>query len=178
MSNHSYNSHETKRMIELHGLPLASFRSRFFAFGIDFIIIFIIFIALIMLYSKFAIKLGLLQIAEDVNLQFDLKHWYSLVFVVVYFTLFNYFGKGRTLGKMIFGIRTISLVHDRLNLWHSFERSLGYAASALEMGFGFIQYFIHPNKRTVHDRIAETIVIVDPKKEKKKKVKKEEVDEE
>jgi uncharacterized RDD family membrane protein YckC len=36
---------------------------------------------------------------------------------------------------------------------------LGYGASTLELGFGFIQYFIHPNRQTVHDRIAETIVI-------------------
>ena len=39
------------------------------------------------------------------------------------------------------------------------KRALGYGASALEFGFGFIQYFIHPNRRTVHDRIAETIVV-------------------
>jgi hypothetical protein len=48
-----------------------------------------------------------------------------------------------------------------MSLWHSFERALGYGASALEFGFGFVQYFIHPNRRTVHDRMAETIVIRD-----------------
>jgi uncharacterized RDD family membrane protein YckC len=52
-------------------------------------------------------------------------------------------------------------VHRRMTLWHSFERALGYGASALELGFGFFQYFIHPNRRTVHDRIAETIVVRD-----------------
>jgi hypothetical protein len=51
------------------------------------------------------------------------------------------------------------LRHDRLSLWHCVERALGYGASALELGFGFFQYFIHPNRQTVHDRIAETIVI-------------------
>lgn len=30
---------------------------------------------------------------------------------------------------------------------------------SLEVGFGFLQYFTHPNRQTVHDRIAETIVI-------------------
>ena len=55
------------------------------------------------------------------------------------------------------GIRVISIVHHRMGLWHSIERALGYGASALE--FGFVQYFIHPNRRTVHDRMAETIVI-------------------
>jgi len=51
------------------------------------------------------------------------------------------------------------LAHERLNLWHSIERALGYGASMLEFGFGFLQYFIHPNCQTVHDRIAETIVV-------------------
>lgn len=76
-----------------------------------------------------------------------------------YFGLATYFGKGRTPGKRIMKIRVVSLVHDRLSLWHSIERALGYAASALE--FGFMQYFVHPNRRTVHDRIAETIVVDD-----------------
>jgi uncharacterized RDD family membrane protein YckC len=48
-------------------------------------------------------------------------------------------------------------------LWHAIERALGYGASALELGFGFLQYFIHPNKQTVHDRIAETIVVKEGK---------------
>jgi hypothetical protein len=53
----------------------------------------------------------------------------------------------------------VSLVHERLTLWHCMERTLGYSASSLEGGFGFLQYFKHPNCQTVHDRIAETIVV-------------------
>ena len=44
-------------------------------------------------------------------------------------------------------------------MWDSIERALGYGASALEAFFGFFQYFIYPTHRTVHDRIAETIVV-------------------
>jgi uncharacterized RDD family membrane protein YckC len=51
-----------------------------------------------------------------------------------------------------------------LSLWHCIERALGYAASALEAGFGFAQFFLHPNRQTVHDRIAETIVVADPRR--------------
>ena len=80
---------------------------------------------------------------------------------MLYFGLATYFGKGRTPGKRLLGIRVVSLVYQRLGLWHSIERALGYAASALEFGFGFLQYFVHPNRRTVHDRIAETIVVVE-----------------
>jgi uncharacterized RDD family membrane protein YckC len=57
----------------------------------------------------------------------------------------------------------VSLNHERLSLWHAIERALGYAASSLEAGFGFLQYFTHPNRQTVHDRIAETIVVVTPR---------------
>ena len=42
------------------------------------------------------------------------------------------------------------------------ERALGYGASALEGGFGFIQYCIHLNHCCVHDRITETIVVKNP----------------
>jgi len=46
-----------------------------------------------------------------------------------------------------------------MTFFQSIERALGYGASFLEAGFGFIQFFINPNRRTVHDRIAETIVV-------------------
>ena len=84
-----------------------------------------------------------------------------LLFLVLFFGLSVYLGNGRTIGKRMMGIRVISIVHHRMGLWHSIERALGYGASALEFGFGFVQYFIHPNRRTVHDRMAETIVIRD-----------------
>jgi len=83
---------------------------------------------------------------------------------VLFFGLSVYLGNGRTLGKRVMGIRVVSLVHHKMSLWHSFERALGYGASALEFGFGFVQYFIHPNRRTVHDRMAETIVIRDKRR--------------
>jgi len=80
---------------------------------------------------------------------------------VLSFTLWIWLDGGRTPGKRLFVIRVVSLAHERLSLWHSLERALGYGASALEAGFGFFQYFIRPDRRTVHDRIAETIVIAE-----------------
>jgi len=88
-----------------------------------------------------------------------LKIILKLLIPVLYFGLITWAANGYTLGKRIFKIRIVSTNHKRLTLWHSIERSLGYYASALEFGFGFIQYFIDYNRRTVHDRIAETIVI-------------------
>jgi uncharacterized RDD family membrane protein YckC len=66
---------------------------------------------------------------------------------------------GLTLGKRLLRIRVVSLVHMKTTLWQAVERALGYGASMLEGGFGFVQFFIHPNHCYVHGRIAETIVI-------------------
>jgi uncharacterized RDD family membrane protein YckC len=144
-------------MAELHDAPLASFGRRAVAFILDFLLAWVIFLALLFTVGRLAVRYGF--VTEDINLKFDFEHWYSLLILVLYFALATYWGKGRTPGKWLCGIRVVSLVHERLSLWHSIERGLGYGASLLEFGFGFVQFFIHPNRRTVHDRIAETIVI-------------------
>jgi uncharacterized RDD family membrane protein YckC len=156
---YTYNAHETERMKAVHGLPLASFASRTAAFVFDFLLAFAIFLGMLMLAAPLLIRLGL--VTGDVNLKFDFQHWYSIVALVIYFGFATFVGNGKTPGKWVFGIRVVSLVHERMSIWHSFERALGYGASCLEFGFGFAQYFIHPNRRTVHDRIAETIVVRD-----------------
>jgi uncharacterized RDD family membrane protein YckC len=160
----TYNAHETERMQQVHGTGLASFKARAVAFVIDILVAFLMFVAALILGVRVGSRLGLLNLETNVNLEFDLHHWYSIIFVVLYFGLSTYLGNGKTLGKWLMGIRVVSLAHERMSLWHSFERALGYGASALEFGFGFIQYFIHPNRRTVHDRIAETIVVKEEKK--------------
>jgi uncharacterized RDD family membrane protein YckC len=99
-----------------------------------------------------------------------LKIIFKLSIPVLYFGLITYFTNGYTFGKRIFRIRIMSTNHNHLTLWHSIERSLGYYASSLEFGFGFLQYFIDYNRRTVQDRIAETIVIKVKKNEKTKKI--------
>jgi uncharacterized RDD family membrane protein YckC len=160
----TYNAHETERMQQVHGTRLASFKARAVAFVTDILVAFLLFVAALILGVRVGSRLGLLNLETNVNLEFDLHHWYSIIFVVLYFGLSTYLGNGKTLGKWLMGIRVVSLAHERMSLWHSFERALGYGASALEFGFGFIQYFIHPNRRTVHDRIAETIVVKEEKK--------------
>jgi uncharacterized RDD family membrane protein YckC len=149
-------------MAELDGVPLASFGARAVAFVIDFAIAALSFGALGMGGATIAIKLG--WIPDNVHIDFDPfhhEHWQSAIYFVLFIAASNYIGNGATIGKRIMKIRAVSLVERRLSLWHSFERALGYGASALEAFFGFFQYFIHPARRTVHDRIAETIVVTE-----------------
>ncbi len=160
-----YDPAHAERMQELAGVRLASFPARAAALLIDCLLASVLFVALIAVLIaliKFIPALRAWEAHRDIHIEMNFVHnWYSLVYTVIFFGLALYWGRGRTPGKRLMKIRVVSLRHHHLSLWHCIERALGYGASALELGFGFFQYFIHPNRQTVHDRIAETIVVVD-----------------
>jgi uncharacterized RDD family membrane protein YckC len=160
---------------QLEGQELADFMRRFIAILIDLVVLILILYVIGTLLDyfgliDFGLKIGISSdktssIVPDINngIHINVPEFLKIIFKlsipVLYFGLITYCTNGYTLGKRIFRIRIISTNHKHLTLWHSIERSLGYYASSLEFGFGFLQYFIDYNRRTVHDRIAETIVI-------------------
>jgi len=172
---HFYDASKIKHSRQLQGMELAGFTRRFLALLTDLtlLIIIIYLIGTILDYFgliDFGLKIGIssdkttdcipgINNGTHINLPEYLKIIFKLLIPVIYFGLIAYFTNGYTIGKRIFKIRIVPTNHKHLTLWHSIERSLGYYASALEFGFGFLQYFIDYNRRTVHDRIAETIVI-------------------
>jgi len=147
-----------QRARDLEGTQLASFRARAWAFTLDLLIVLLL---VILVGLPRALKNRAHDPTGHLIVHFEPFHGISggLVALVVYFGFATYLGRGQTLGKRLLRIRVISLVHDHLSLLHCVERALGYGASALEGGFGFLQFFTHPNRQTVHDRIAETIVV-------------------
>jgi uncharacterized RDD family membrane protein YckC len=147
-------------MRSLEGLPLASFGRRAWAFLIDFALAAALFAAVAIPAGTFWERMHPGEHAQIV-FTFGGKegNWYSIIFLTAYFTLCSYATNGLTLGKRLCEIRILSTVHERLTLWHAFERALGYGVSAGELGLGFLQYFTAPNCRTTHDRIADTIVV-------------------
>lgn len=166
-----YNPHETARAESLAGAPLATFGQRFAAISIDFFFVFATYIpASILLQYMVQQRLHIheeLYRSANVHVTFDLHALFEVawtVWLVLYFGLFVWKTNGLTPGKRRLRIRVLSLTHQRISLWQAIERALGYGASALEAGFGFLQYFLYPNHRCVHDRIAETIVVRDPGK--------------
>jgi uncharacterized RDD family membrane protein YckC len=161
----TYNSHETQRMHELNGKELASFLPRLAAFILDIVCASILFLIIGTIIETVGIP-GWFNYKKELVLTFY-GNWYSVVWFVIYFGLSAFWGNGKTIGKWIMGIRIVSLIHNKLSFWHAMERALGYGASLLEFGFGFIQFFIHPYRRTVHDRISETIVVAENKKKSK-----------
>jgi uncharacterized RDD family membrane protein YckC len=174
-ATHYYDSSKLMHSNQLEGQELAAFTSRFFALFIDLLLLVtVLFVVGTILDSLGLIKFGLTigvsseksieplpQINNEAHIVIPeyLKILFKLLIPVIYFGLISCITNGYTLGKRIFRIRIVSTTHKHLTLWHSIERSLGYYASSLEFGFGFLQYFIDYNRRTVHDRIAETIVI-------------------
>jgi uncharacterized RDD family membrane protein YckC len=174
-ATHYYDASKIKHSNQLKGLELAGFTHRFFAILIDLISLFVILYVTgtILDYFgliDFGLKIGIssdktindipgIKNGTHFNLPEYLKIIFKLLIPVIFFGLITYITNGYTFGKRILRIRIVSTSHNHLTLWHSIERSLGYYASSLEFGFGFLQYFIDYNRRTVHDRIAETIVI-------------------
>jgi len=163
-----FRAHETHRMDELAGLPLASFRRRALAITIDFAV-------LLMLKTPVWVVL-LLHHRHDTHWSYKpnldtmagLLHaiWEKLQDLLesaLYSAVAMKVTNGRTVGKWIMKIRVVSLTQDRMGWWQSIERALGYGASLLEGGFGFFQYYLNRNRQTVHDRIAETIVLYEGK---------------
>ena len=152
MNNQEINKKLDELQARLAGTPLASFRRRATAIVIDGLLVAIV---LLLIGSSTAGEFA----GANVSVSFELGGLAGVLIVVLYFGLATFFGRGRTIGKRICGIRVVSLVHERLTLWHCMERTLGYSASSLEAGLGFLQYFNHANCQTVHDRIAGTIVV-------------------
>jgi uncharacterized RDD family membrane protein YckC len=155
---------------------LATIRKRFAALLIDWIVLVLIYLSIILVFAAFDMNLtkinvnGIFEVEMEVENAPDylitiLKLLFGLL-PVVYFTTLFYFWKGQTIGKYIFRIKVLSLKHEHIGLWHCVERSLGYFASALEFGFGFIQALWNPNRMSLHDKIGETIVIEVPRKRK------------
>jgi uncharacterized RDD family membrane protein YckC len=160
-----YRAKETGRMQELDGLPLADFWQR--AAGLCHGWPRRLRVAIVLFIwgaAKWAGETGA-DMHKPRSYHIDLKEneWAKIALElgvpVLYFGLSTFLWNGRTPGKRLFGVRVVSLVHERMTLWHSIERALGYGAAALEFGFGFLQFFIHPYRRTAQDRLAETIVV-------------------
>jgi len=148
---------------------LASIRKRFVAFLVDWIILVLMYLCIITLLSLFDLTITDINVHGifEVELEVENAQAYFITFLkflfgllpVFYFALSLYFWRGKTVGKWLLRLKVLSLYHERPGLWHCIERSLGYFASALECGFGFIQAYWNPNRMTLHDKIGETIVV-------------------
>jgi uncharacterized RDD family membrane protein YckC len=158
-------------------LRIAPLYLRLLAFLLDVVLIIVLYIIIIQIMDLFGYSVVKLNIKGFMDMEIETENMsviesYVIKFLLIawptiYFTLSVFFFKGRTFGKWICRIRIISLYHHHIGFWHCVERSLGYVASTLEFGLGFFQSAWNHNRMALHDKIAETIVVVVPKKNKK-----------
>ncbi len=141
------------RMDALSGLPLAFFWQRCVGYWVDLIIAVALWAPAEVAVRRFAFH------QENINAVWDFHELGNIIVMVLYWGLCSYFGNGRTPGKWIARTKVVSLTSERMGLWQSFERALGYGSAVLEGGVGFAQYFWDRNRMCAQDRLAETIVV-------------------
>jgi len=154
---------------------LATIKSRYLAYMIDWLIVSLIFLSVNILLGLFKIDISKVNVRGVFDVEMEMHDAQPIVIAFVkilfglipvsYFALSFYFWKGQTVGKQLLRIRVLSLYHEHIGFWHCLERSLGYYASTLEFGLGFIQAIWNPNRMALHDKIGGTIVIKLPKKQ-------------
>ena len=148
-----FHAHETERTKELDGTLLATFGQRVFTYVVDLMIAVILWAPLEIAWRYYLLR------EQKIELKWDFHEAGNIVVMLLYLGLANYFGNGRTPGKWAARIRAVSLTGERMGLWQSVERALGYGAAVLEGGLGFVQFFWDRNRMCAQDRLAETIVV-------------------
>ena len=148
-----FQAHESARMESLNGLPLAYFWQRWLGHWIDLALVIAIWAPLELAWRHFVLH------QETIHANWNYHEPGNIIVMLLYWGLFTYFGNGRTPGKWIARTKIVSLTGERMGLWQSFERALGYGAAVLEGGVGFLQYFWDRNRMCAQDRLAETIVV-------------------
>jgi uncharacterized RDD family membrane protein YckC len=148
-----FHAHIETRAGSLNGILLAAFWQRLLGYFVDLLAAVIIWGPVEYSWRRFLLH------ETDFHVVWDFHEPGNIVVMVLYWGLTNYFGNGQTPGKWIARTRVVSLTGERMGLWQSVERGLGYGAAVLELGLGFLQFFWDRNRMCAQDRLAETIVI-------------------
>lgn len=81
---------------------------------------------------------------------FILEATYQIWFITNY---------GATPGKMLLGLKVLTLEGEKLTQSQAIKRYFAYLLSALTLGIGFLMVAIDPQKRALHDILSKTKVI-------------------
>ncbi len=83
---------------------------------------------------------------------------YVLAFLPLYYII-SWSWWGQTIGKMAVHIKILSRTGGRVSLGRSALRLLGYAASVTPLFLGVVIALFDHERRTLHDRLADTVVV-------------------
>jgi len=124
-------------------------------------------IDLAILFGTTALTLALGLFLADTDLDIKSDGFMNLIIVIylallfvgsTYFVFLQGFG-GRTIGKMILGIRIIRDDGESIGLREAFIRWVGYFISILFVFIGFVWALFDSRCQTWHDKFAGTYVV-------------------
>ena len=152
-SRRRFCGHESGRIHALAGLPLATFWQRLLGYATDLLLALVVWSPMEFAWRRFVLH------EDRIDLVWDFHEKGNIIAMLLYWGLANYLGNGQTPGKWLARARAVSLTSERMGVWQSIERALGYGAAILEGGLGFAQFFWDRNRMCAQDRLAETIVV-------------------
>ena len=82
---------------------------------------------------------------------------FTLLFMLAYTTVLHSVA-GQTIGKLLVGARVVGLQGELPGLGASLLRHVGYYASTMTAGLGFLMAGLRQDKRALHDLVAGTRV--------------------
>ena len=84
---------------------------------------------------------------------------FALLAMVGVFWMGGWQALGRTPGKLVAGIQVVDEEGEPLEIAAQVLRLVGYAASVVTLGFGWMLWLLIPSKRTLHDLLSGSRVV-------------------
>jgi uncharacterized RDD family membrane protein YckC len=143
-------------------LRYASFETRLVAFILDLIVL----ASFFALFVAFALLQLLLRSDFGDNDPPDQAYYVAAIIILLYFVPFVplYFvglwtWRGQTLGKMAMALRVVRSDGRPVGVGAALLRLVGYMFSTLVLFAGFVMIVFDRQRRGLHDRLADTIVV-------------------
>ena len=151
-ADHNVETAQTMDSIELAPLPFAGFWMRFWAYLVDLIVIGSLNRILIHPIFKFI----------DSDNTFSFLSAEVIATTIVFYVYFVFMTKffSQTLGKMIFGLKVVTLKEEKMT-WGTliFRELVGRFISKITV-IGYLLVGFLPNKQGLHDIFADTSVVL------------------
>ncbi len=93
---------------------------------------------------------------------------FLLIIIVLFFVGF-WVAKGRTLGMLAWHLRVETNDGSRMSWKHATLRLMGAALSLACAGLGYLWLYADPQRRTWHDRLSNSRVVVTPNRKQRRK---------
>ncbi|MBI5787264.1 MAG: RDD family protein [Candidatus Schekmanbacteria bacterium] len=78
---------------------------------------------------------------------------------VAYYVIFHA-TDGQTIGKAVLGIKVIDADGNPPTLWQAYRRRMAHFFSIITFGLGYLWMIFDAKKQTLHDKIADTYVVL------------------